>query len=60
VHLPVAVATKVSRTEAPSHLVVLASGPYVRYPDARTVLSAAPLGSSGPPALSRAPLVLRI
>jgi hypothetical protein len=60
VHLPIAVATKVSRAEAPSNVVASASGPYVPYPDARTVLPAPPPGSSGPPSLSRAPLILRI
>ena len=58
--IPPAVATKVSRTDAPSSFVVLASGPYVAYPTVGPVLPAPPPGSSGPPAPSRAPLVLRI
>ena len=60
VHLPVAVATKVSRTEAPSISVVLALSPYIAYPAARPELKALPPGSWGPPALARAPLILRI
>jgi hypothetical protein len=56
----VAVATKVSRTDGASNPVLAASGPYVPMSTARAELRVLPPGSSGLPAVSRAPLVLRI
>ena len=56
----VAVATKESRTNVTSNPVVAPSGPYVPIAIARAELRVRPPGSSGLPALSRAPLVLRI
>lgn len=58
--LAVAVATKVSRTDGTLNPVVVPSGPYVSVPIARAEVRLLQPGSSGPPALSRAPRVLRI
>jgi hypothetical protein len=58
--MAVAVATKVSRTDGTSDPVVVPSGPYVSLPIPRAVVRVLQPGSSGPPALSRAPRVLRI
>jgi len=58
--MAVAVATKVSRTDGTLNPVVVPSGPYVSVPIARAEGRLLQPGSSGPPALSRAPRVLRI
>ena len=55
-----AVATKVSRTDGTANPVVVPSGPYMSVPIARAEVRLLQPGSSGPPALSRAPRVLRI
>jgi hypothetical protein len=56
----VAEAATVWRTHAISDALVAPSGPYVPIPPAPAGLRPLPPGSSGPPALSRAPFVLRI
>jgi hypothetical protein len=59
--LPAAMVGKASRTDGiTSQSVVAPSGPYVPTPIARPELRVPPPGSSGSPALSRAPLILRI
>lgn len=58
--LAVAVATKVSRTDGTLNPVVVPSGRYVSVPIARAEVRLLQPGSSGPPALSRAPRILRI
>lgn len=57
---PPAMVGKASRTDGTSQSVLAPSGPYVPIPVARADLRVPPPGSSGPPALSRAPLILRI
>jgi hypothetical protein len=58
--MALAVATTVSRSAGTVNPVVVPSGPYVSVPIARTEVRVHQRGSSGPPALSRAPRVLRI
>lgn len=53
-------AAKVGRTHGASQPVLLPSSPYLPIPLARAELRVLPPGSSGPGALSRAPLILRI
>ena len=60
VTVPVAVATKLSRPDGASDPPVAPSPPYLSVRIARAGMHVLPPGLSGPPALSRAPLVLRI
>ena len=60
VTVPIAVATKLSRPDGASNPPVAPSPPYLSVPIARAGMHVLPPGLSGFPALSRAPLVLRI